>query len=107
MAMMTPLQTCFAEHVKLGHDVDGPMAEIRTPTKGGNQKRVVLAESVANWLGETQYIGGFRIRSSDPRTLVAKNIEALVFHHMQFFGIMISEYARIRILTIRARVRWK
>ena len=47
---------------------------------------MTLAESVANWLGESQYIGGFRIRSSDPRTLIAKNIEALVFHHMTFFG---------------------
>ena len=66
MAMMTPLQTCFAEHVKLGHDVDGPMAEICTPTKGtgGIKKQMSLAESVANWSGESQYIGGFRIRSS-------------------------------------------
>ena len=86
MAMMTPLQTCFAEHVKLGHDVDGPMAEIRTPTKGGIMKRIVVAESVANWLAESHYIGGFRIHSSDSRSLVAKNIEALVFHHMKFFG---------------------
>ena len=86
MAMMTPLQTCFAEHVKLGHDVDVPMAEIRTPTKGGIMKRIVVAESVANWLAESHYIGGFRIHSSDSRSHVAKNIEALVFHHMQFFG---------------------
>ena len=86
MAMMTPLQTCFAEHVKLGHDGCGPTAEIRTPAKGCPVKRIVLAESVANWLGEAQYIGGFRIRSPTSASLVAKNIEALVFHHMQFFG---------------------
>ena len=86
MAMMTPLQTCFAEHVKLGHDVDGPMAEIRTPAKNGIRRNIILAESVANWLLESRYIGGFRIHSSDSRSLVAKNIEALVFHHMQFFG---------------------
>ena len=86
MAMMTPLQTCFAEHVKLGHDVDGPMAEIRTPTKGCPVKKFAITESIANWLAESHYIGGFRIHSSDSRSLVAKNIEALVFHHMQFFG---------------------
>ena len=82
MAMTTTLHACFTEHVKLVPDVYDPTAEISTPTKGGIPKRVVVAESVANWLGETQHIGGFRIRSSDPRTLVAKNIEALAFHHM-------------------------
>ena len=85
MSMMTPLQTCFAEHVKLGHDVYGPTAEIRTPTKNGIRRNLILAETVANWLGESQYIGGFRI-SSDSRSRQSKNIEALVFHHMQFFG---------------------
>ena len=87
MAMMTPLQTCFTEHVKLGHDAYGPTAEIRTPTKNGIRKQYVLAESVANWLGESQNIGGFRIHiESDLRSRQAKNIEALVFHHMKFFG---------------------
>ena len=85
MSMMTPLQTCFAEHVKLGHDVYGPTAEIRTPTKNGIRRNLILAETVANWLVESQYIGGFRI-SSDSRSRQSKNIEALVFHHMQFFG---------------------
>ena len=87
MAMMTPLQTCFAEHVKLGHDGCGPTAEIRTPTKNGIRKQFFLTETVANWLGESQNIGGFRIHiESDLRSRQAKNIEALVFHHMQFFG---------------------
>ena len=86
MAMMTPLQTCFAEHVKLGHDGCGPTAEICTPTTNGKKRHWVIAESVANWLGESHYIGGFRIHSSDSRARQAKNIEALVFHHMQFFG---------------------
>ena len=87
MAMMTPLQTCFTEHVKLGHDGCGPTAEIRTPGEGGIRKTFVLSESVAKWLHETTHIGGFRIKSStDRRTIASRRIEALVFHHMKFFG---------------------
>ena len=71
MAMATPLQACFTEHVKLGHDIAGPTAEICT--KGGIRKQIFLAESVANWLGESQYIGGFRIHiESNLRSRQAK-----------------------------------
>ena len=86
MAMTTPLQARFTEHVKLGHDIAGPTAEIRTSTisKNGIRKQFFLAESVATWLGESQYIGGFRI-SSDSMSRQSKNIEALVFHHMKNF----------------------
>ena len=93
MAMATPLQTCFTKlkQVNLGHGmriaIDGPSAEIRTPGEGGIRKTFVLSESVAKWLHETTHIGGFRIKSStDRRTIASRRIEALVFHHMQFFG---------------------
>ena len=78
--------TSVLHRLKLGHDGCGPTAEICTPTQSGIRRQIVIAESVANWLGESHYIGGFRIHSSDSRARQAKNIEALVFHHMQFFG---------------------